>query len=96
MTPEPASVGAGPPARDPRLSEAIEDYAKAIYALSHRGDAAVSTNAVADRLGVTPASASAEGGEEGGVCACLDEEEADAFFFATAAFTTFFAAAALV
>jgi DtxR family transcriptional regulator, Mn-dependent transcriptional regulator len=42
-----------------RHSDAIEDYAKAIYALSHRGDPAVSTNAVAERLGVTPASASA-------------------------------------
>ncbi|HKP91444.1 MAG TPA: metal-dependent transcriptional regulator [Thermoleophilaceae bacterium] len=44
----------------PRASEAIEDYAKAIYALQHRGeDQAVSTNDLAARLGVTPASASA-------------------------------------
>jgi DtxR family transcriptional regulator, Mn-dependent transcriptional regulator len=42
-----------------RHSDAIEDYAKAIYALSHRGNRAVSTNALAARLGVTPASASA-------------------------------------
>jgi DtxR family Mn-dependent transcriptional regulator len=42
-----------------RHSDAIEDYTKAIYALSHRGESAVSTNAVAERLGVTPASASA-------------------------------------
>src|SRR6476646_10417955 len=47
-------------AADPlRPSEAIEDYAKAIYALSRRGDGTVSTNALAERLGVTPASVSA-------------------------------------
>ncbi|MEA2145399.1 MAG: DtxR family transcriptional regulator, Mn-dependent transcriptional regulator [Solirubrobacteraceae bacterium] len=39
-------------------SSAVEDYAKAIYALEQRGREAVSTNALADRLGVTPASAS--------------------------------------
>jgi DtxR family Mn-dependent transcriptional regulator len=44
---------------DHTRTDAIEDYTKAIYALSHRGNAAVTTNAVADRLGVTPASASA-------------------------------------
>ena len=43
----------------PRHSDAIEDYAKAIYALSRRGGGVVSTNALAERLGVTPASASA-------------------------------------
>lgn len=43
-----------------RASEAIEDYTKAIYALQHRGeDRPVSTNDLAERLGVTPASASA-------------------------------------
>jgi DtxR family Mn-dependent transcriptional regulator len=42
-----------------RRSEAIEDYAKAIYALARRGDGTVTTNALADRLGVTPASVSA-------------------------------------
>ena len=42
-----------------RPSEAIEDYAKAIYALSRRGGGAVSTTALSERLGVTPASASA-------------------------------------
>jgi DtxR family transcriptional regulator, Mn-dependent transcriptional regulator len=42
-----------------RPTEAIEDYAKAIYALGRRGDGTVSTNALADRLGVTPASVSA-------------------------------------
>jgi DtxR family Mn-dependent transcriptional regulator len=39
-------------------SSAVEDYAKAIYALEQRGGDAVSTNALAERLGVTPASAS--------------------------------------
>jgi DtxR family transcriptional regulator, Mn-dependent transcriptional regulator len=39
------------------VSSAIEDYAKAIYALELRGGS-VSTNALAERLGVTPASAS--------------------------------------
>ena len=42
------------------MSSAVEDYAKAIYALQERGDGcAVTTNALAERLGVTPASASA-------------------------------------
>jgi DtxR family Mn-dependent transcriptional regulator len=40
-------------------SEAIQDYAKAIYALAMRSHAPVTTNALAERLGVTPASASA-------------------------------------
>jgi DtxR family Mn-dependent transcriptional regulator len=40
------------------FSAAIEDYAKAIYALEQRGGGAVSTNALADRLDVTAASAS--------------------------------------
>ena len=40
-------------------SNAIEDYAKAIYALSRRQPGAVSTTALAARLGVTPASVSA-------------------------------------
>jgi DtxR family Mn-dependent transcriptional regulator len=39
-------------------SPAVEDYAKAIYALERRDGEAVSTNALADRLGVTAASAS--------------------------------------
>jgi DtxR family Mn-dependent transcriptional regulator len=42
-----------------QLSSAVEDYAKAIYALEQRAGGAVSTNALADRIGVTPASASA-------------------------------------
>jgi DtxR family transcriptional regulator, Mn-dependent transcriptional regulator len=42
-----------------RSSEAIENYAKAIYALQHRGDGEpVATNDLADRLEVTAASAS--------------------------------------
>jgi len=40
------------------MSSAVEDYAKAIYALERREQGAVSTNALAERLGVTPASAS--------------------------------------
>ena len=42
----------------PRLSEAIENYAKAIYALARRGDGTVTTNALAERVGVSTASAS--------------------------------------
>lgn len=41
-----------------RLSETIENYAKAIYALAHRGDGTVTINAVAERLGVSAGSAS--------------------------------------
>jgi DtxR family Mn-dependent transcriptional regulator len=41
-------------------SEAVEDYAKAIYALQQRAEGEpVSTNDLAERLGVTPGSASA-------------------------------------
>jgi DtxR family Mn-dependent transcriptional regulator len=39
-------------------SSAVEDYAKAIYSLESRRGDAVSTNALAERLAVTPASAS--------------------------------------
>ncbi len=39
-------------------SSAIEDYAKAIYALERRDGDPVTTNALAERLGVTPGSAS--------------------------------------
>jgi DtxR family transcriptional regulator, Mn-dependent transcriptional regulator len=42
----------------PLRSSAVEDYTKAIYALQERGEGAVSTNAIAERLGVTAASAS--------------------------------------
>jgi DtxR family transcriptional regulator, Mn-dependent transcriptional regulator len=39
-------------------TSAVEDYVKAIYALQDRGNAVVSTNALADRLRVTAGSAS--------------------------------------
>ena len=39
-------------------STAVEDYAKAIYALQTERGGAVSTNALSERLGVTPGSAS--------------------------------------
>jgi DtxR family Mn-dependent transcriptional regulator len=42
----------------PERSSAVEDYAKAIYALETRRGRAVSTNSLAERLGVTAASAS--------------------------------------
>jgi DtxR family transcriptional regulator, Mn-dependent transcriptional regulator len=45
-------------AREDTYSPAIEDYAKAIYQLGPADGGAVSTNALAARLGVTPASAS--------------------------------------
>jgi DtxR family Mn-dependent transcriptional regulator len=40
-------------------SHAVQDYAKAIYSLSRRGSETVATSALADRLHVSPASASA-------------------------------------
>jgi DtxR family Mn-dependent transcriptional regulator len=40
-------------------TQAVQDYAKAIYSLSRRGARTVATSALADRLGVSPASASA-------------------------------------
>lgn len=43
----------------PLRSHAIEDYAKAIYILESRAGEAVSTNALAERLGVTAGSVSA-------------------------------------
>src|ERR671938_808742 len=45
--------------RTATASAAVEDYAKAIYALSNDGREPVTTTALADRLGVTAASASA-------------------------------------
>jgi DtxR family Mn-dependent transcriptional regulator len=41
-----------------RTNEGAENYAKALYELQARGDQAVGTKAVAERVGVTPASAS--------------------------------------
>ena len=46
----------GAPASDSAATRAIEDYLKAVYALARSGDA-VATGALAERLGVTPASA---------------------------------------
>ena len=43
----------------PAVSDAVQDYAKAIWSLSQRGDEPVSTSALAERLEVSPASASA-------------------------------------
>jgi DtxR family transcriptional regulator, Mn-dependent transcriptional regulator len=40
-------------------SAAIEDYSKAIFALESRSEEPVSTNALAERLGITPGSVSA-------------------------------------
>jgi len=46
--------------RDTRPSEAIEDYAKALYSLGRKtGGGPVGTNDLAERLGVSPASATA-------------------------------------
>jgi DtxR family Mn-dependent transcriptional regulator len=41
------------------VSNAVQDYAKAIWSIAQRSDAPVSTSALADRLHVSPASASA-------------------------------------
>src|SRR5918994_916709 len=46
-------------ARARRTGEGTENYAKAIYHLQQRGDGAAHTGAIAERVGVTPASASA-------------------------------------
>ena len=46
------------PVRDPQISSAVEDYAKAIYALEALGSGTVTTTAIAERMGVTAASAS--------------------------------------
>jgi DtxR family transcriptional regulator, Mn-dependent transcriptional regulator len=45
--------------KDLARSPAVEDYSKAIFALQSRSDEPVSTNALADRLGITPGSVSA-------------------------------------
>ena len=42
-----------------QLSPAVEDYAKALYALESRGEGPVATNALAERLSLTPGSVSA-------------------------------------
>ncbi len=45
--------------KDQVRTPAVEDYSKAIFALESRGDEPVSTNALAERLGITPGSVSA-------------------------------------
>jgi DtxR family Mn-dependent transcriptional regulator len=47
------------PAESTEISNAVQDYAKAIWSIAQRGDEPVSTSAIADRLEVSPASASA-------------------------------------
>ncbi len=44
---------------DTGISDAVQDYAKAIWSLARRGDQPVSTSAIAERLEVSAASASA-------------------------------------
>jgi DtxR family Mn-dependent transcriptional regulator len=44
---------------DPAISQAVQDYAKAIWSLQRREEGPVSTSALAERLAVSPASASA-------------------------------------
>lgn len=51
-----AAAGEGRARRAP-ATEAIEDYAKAIYAISRQRDGVVLNGEVAQRLGVTPATA---------------------------------------
>lgn len=46
-------------AKDTIRTAAVEDYCKAIYALEVRAEEPVSTNALAERLGITPGSVSA-------------------------------------
>jgi DtxR family transcriptional regulator, Mn-dependent transcriptional regulator len=43
----------------PERSQAVEDYAKAIFALARRGSATVGTSALAQRLGVSPGTVTA-------------------------------------
>jgi DtxR family transcriptional regulator, Mn-dependent transcriptional regulator len=52
------TTGGGQPRRAPN-TEAIEDYAKAIYALSWDRSGPVLNGEIAERLGVTPATATA-------------------------------------
>jgi DtxR family Mn-dependent transcriptional regulator len=46
-------------AKDSLRSPAVEDYSKAIFSLQARGTEPVGTNALAERLGITPGSVSA-------------------------------------
>ena len=45
--------------RDAANTEAVEDYAKTIYALAHRAEGPVGTSALAERLGVSPGTVTA-------------------------------------
>src|SRR5450759_2871206 len=45
--------------RESSRSQAVEDYSKAIFSLESRGEEPVSTNALAERLGITAGSVSA-------------------------------------
>jgi DtxR family transcriptional regulator, Mn-dependent transcriptional regulator len=45
--------------REPTRSPAVEDYCKAIFTLQSRTEQPVATNALAERLGITPGSVSA-------------------------------------
>ncbi len=45
--------------KDALRTPAVEDYSKAIFSLESRGEEPVSTNALAERLGITPGSVSA-------------------------------------
>jgi DtxR family transcriptional regulator, Mn-dependent transcriptional regulator len=45
--------------QDALRSQAVEDYSKAIFSLQSRSEQPVSTNALAERLGITPGSVSA-------------------------------------
>jgi DtxR family transcriptional regulator, Mn-dependent transcriptional regulator len=47
------------PERSAANTEAVEDYAKAIFALARRGDGPVGTSALAERLGVAPGTVTA-------------------------------------
>ena len=58
MTPETQHNRARPRLREPN-SAAVEDYAKAIYALGRRDEGPVATTALAERLGISPASVTA-------------------------------------
>ena len=56
---KPERSGHARPARAAPTSEAIEDYAKAIYALAQGHSKPVGTSRLAERLGVTPATVTA-------------------------------------
>jgi DtxR family Mn-dependent transcriptional regulator len=53
------TTGQAAAALDPEISNAVQDYAKAIWSLSRRSGEPVSTSAISERTGVSAASASA-------------------------------------